>query len=116
MTILKNLKFAPILFQYDAFMNQFYFIFFFQIAHPKWLPSTVTKSSKNMQYLMNNQINLDQICVKLMRSLSSQCEGPKQVRYSVPRKYCNTVDFLWLEHIWNHENMFETGVVRANEC
>ena len=21
----------------------------------------------------------------------------------------------WLEHLWNHENMFETGVVRANE-
>ena len=22
----------------------------------------------------------------------------------------------WLQHLWNHENMFETGVVRANEC
>ena len=22
----------------------------------------------------------------------------------------------WLGHLWNHENMFETGVVRANEC
>ena len=21
----------------------------------------------------------------------------------------------WLEHLWDHENMFETGVVRANE-
>ena len=28
----------------------------------------------------------------------------------------NTVEFQWLEHIWNHENTFETGVVRANEC
>ena len=26
-----------------------------------------------------------------------------------------TVDLQWLEHIWNHENMLETGVVRANE-
>ena len=28
----------------------------------------------------------------------------------------NTVELPWLEHLWNHENMFETGVVRANEC
>ena len=27
-----------------------------------------------------------------------------------------TVEFQWLEHLWNHENMFGTGVVRANEC
>ena len=26
-----------------------------------------------------------------------------------------TVEIRWLEHLWNHENMFETGVVRANE-
>ena len=28
----------------------------------------------------------------------------------------NTVELQWLEHLWDHENMFETGVVRANEC
>ena len=22
----------------------------------------------------------------------------------------------WLKHLWDHENKFETGVVRANEC
>ena len=27
-----------------------------------------------------------------------------------------TVELQWLEHLWNHENMFETRVVRANEC
>ena len=27
-----------------------------------------------------------------------------------------TVELQWLEHLWNHENMFETGVVRADEC
>ena len=26
-----------------------------------------------------------------------------------------TVELQWLEHLWNHENIFETGVVRANE-
>ena len=28
----------------------------------------------------------------------------------------NTVDLQWLEHLSDHENMFEAGVVRANEC
>ena len=28
----------------------------------------------------------------------------------------NTVELQWLEHLWNHENMFETGTVRANVC
>ena len=28
----------------------------------------------------------------------------------------NTIERQWLEHLWDHENMFETGVVRANEC
>ena len=27
-----------------------------------------------------------------------------------------TVELQWLEHLWNHENMFDTRVVRANEC
>ena len=26
-----------------------------------------------------------------------------------------TVELQWLEHIWNHVNMFETGVIRASE-
>ena len=27
-----------------------------------------------------------------------------------------TVNLQWLEHLWNYENMFEAGVVRANDC
>ena len=27
-----------------------------------------------------------------------------------------TVELQWLEHLWDHENWFKTGVVRANEC
>ena len=26
-----------------------------------------------------------------------------------------TVELQWLEHLWDHDNLFETGVVRANE-
>ena len=27
-----------------------------------------------------------------------------------------TVQLQWLEHLWDHENIFETGVARAKEC
>ena len=30
--------------------------------------------------------------------------------------HVHTVELQWLENIWNHENIFETGVVQANEC
>ena len=30
--------------------------------------------------------------------------------------YMYTVELQWFGHLWKHENMFETGVVRANEC
>ena len=26
-----------------------------------------------------------------------------------------TVELQWLEHLWDHENLFETGIVRASE-
>ena len=28
--------------------------------------------------------------------------------------FINTVELQWLEHLRNHENIFDTGVVRAN--
>ena len=27
----------------------------------------------------------------------------------------NTVELQWLEHLWDYENKFETGLVQANE-
>ena len=62
---------------------------------------------------------------KILRSLPIMlCHGHIRHNYlgrleqnlSVPgtsRRY--TVELQWLEHLWNHENIFETGVVRANE-
>ena len=32
------------------------------------------------------------------------------------KRFIYTVELEWLEHFFNHENMFDTGVVRANEC
>ena len=37
-----------------------------------------------------------------------------QSSYAEISKLC-TVERQWLEHFWTHENMFETGVVRATE-
>ena len=33
--------------------------------------------------------------------------------YGVSKR--NTVELQWLGHLWNHENMLETGTVRASE-
>ena len=30
--------------------------------------------------------------------------------------YSYTVELQWLKHLWNHQNIFEAGVVQANEC
>ena len=30
--------------------------------------------------------------------------------------YLITVELQWLEHLWNRDKMFETGVVRATTC
>ena len=30
--------------------------------------------------------------------------------------FLGTVERQWLEHLCNHENMLETGVLRATEC
>ena len=32
------------------------------------------------------------------------------------KKNQGTVELQWLKHCWDHENMFETGVVQANKC
>ena len=37
-------------------------------------------------------------------------------RYDMGKIIRNTVELQWLEHLWNHENIFETKVVRAIEC
>ena len=28
----------------------------------------------------------------------------------------NTLELQWPEHLWNHETVFETGVVQAIDC
>ena len=36
-------------------------------------------------------------------------------RFQIDQLEDIAVDLQWFEYLWNHENMFETAVVRANE-
>ena len=38
-----------------------------------------------------------------------------EILISAKKRKC-TVELQLLEQLWNHENMLETGVVRASEC
>ena len=38
------------------------------------------------------------------------------INWTVIEQRTGTVELQWLEHLWDYENMFETGVLRANEC
>ena len=49
--------------------------------------------------------------------VNSYCtEEPSTLMEDVDESLPYTVELQWLEHLWDHENMFEKGVVRANEC
>ena len=65
-------------------------------------------------------------CIQLLGALMvlcfiNQCLNYKQHYTNVHNNSTVTVrtkdivELQWLEHLWDHENMFETGVVRANE-
>ena len=71
----------------------------------------------------NNDSSLNR---KIFRNRHNSIPDPTQV---TPWKKNNTKnshhqrhyqqqpsELQWLEHLWNHESMFETGVVRAKEC
>ena len=64
--------------------------------------------------------------VQIMILWQIKCEvskcGPKQKAEYEPfhtrafsTRFPNTVELQWLEHLWEYENLFETGVVRAIE-
>ena len=46
---------------------------FHKFEHPKWLPSAVIENSENREteYLMQYQVDFDQVCGKLRLSFSS---------------------------------------------
>ena len=49
--------------------------------------------------------------------VNSYCiEEPSTLMEDVDDSLPYTVELQWPEHLWNHVNMFETGVVQADEC
>ena len=50
------------------------------------------------------------------------CHRMKVVKYIIHlfflwyEKVLITVELQWFEHLWNHEVIFETAVLRAEEC
>ena len=69
----------------------------------------LTKGMDNSHYfcLVGFQLSLIIVCILLDKP---QLYG-KSFLFSV-----NKVELQWHEQLWSHENMYETGVVRANEC
>ena len=61
----------------------------------------------DLYYITNNAIVI--ICSKTLTNKHSVTYNESELIL------LTTVELQWLEHLWNHENMFETGVVRANE-
>ena len=52
-------------------------------------------------------------CMSLLKCQLT--ENFMNVILSTQAKLANTIELQWLEHLWDHANKFETGVVRANE-
>ena len=57
---------------------------------------------------------LEQKLLNTSKEISSTLKNYVSSCLSAP--HVSTVELQWLELLWNHENMFETGVVRANKC
>ena len=54
-----------------------------------------------------------------MHSLNTICQDQHNNQCSLAWEYSidpDNTELQWLEHLWDCENMFETGVVPANEC
>ena len=65
----------------------------------------LARQKKLTHLLLNDIIDASQLQVHLYHRI------PKLVNL-----FLLTAEIQWLEHLWNHENMFETEVVRAYEC
>ena len=75
--------------------------------------------TENMQFYFKGQVlilfqvvqaylHLANICLKILKILHNAILPLIHLK-----GYCR---IQWLQHLWNYENMFETGKVRANGC
>ena len=80
---------------------------------PRYFSSVFSEHEKG------ESVKIECCTALLMIGFHSFCWSSDQhIKYKLAFKENNlisTVELLWLEHLLNYENMFETGVVRA-EC
>ena len=84
-----------------------------------------------LQNFVKNDHHVNNCVFTMMHHVAGDCLNPDALlqvnilrtfieiwdrEFTITRVSSRTVELQWLEHLWNHENMFETGVVRANEC
>ena len=59
-----------------------------------------------------NSFYVKHVIVTMSQTLANSVSPDQTAPLGHNRPFCpNTVELQWLEHLWNHENMFETGVV-----
>ena len=75
----------------------------------------------------NTARNNDDCSLKIIseNSIDALVLKNEKPHFALPFRWCHlayefffhtTVELQWLEHLWNHELMFETGVFRADVC
>ena len=76
------------------------------------------KGLNHVEYTVYTYRQGEKLCIKIFIVafffVNIFIEG-KQKSTQVSRFPC-TVELQWFKHLWDHENMFETRVVRANVC
>ena len=75
-----------------------------------------SKRSDIYGHFVRNLCRLSEISYKITMNVNIVNSN----RLTPPKKWhdskSNRVELQWLEYLWNHVIMFETEVVRANEC
>ena len=80
-------------------------------------PFSGSPSAFKLTLIIFNQLWMHTLHIPCHIPVNSYCtEEPSTLMEDVDDSLPYTVELQWLEHLWNHENMFEKGVVRANEC
>ena len=87
----------------EAYLSRSSYLTMRQILMTEWQTTPIQKESVLTPHYLLSQLYSD---IWTYHYIVSKCRLGLQ----------NTVELRWLEHLWNHENIFETGVVQANEC
>ena len=73
----------------------------------------ILKCSQGLYYCSNLKFCM-RICIILFPCVLYKSASASLIIRQVPVQV--QVELQWLEHLWDHEIMFETGVILANEC